>query len=354
MFKQGSIIKTGICSYGMSGKLFHAPFIEAHPDFELAAVVERNKNESREKYPQAKIYRSVEEMLADDTLQLIIVNTPTHTHYAYVKAALQKGKHIIVEKPFTVLVKEAEELNALAEKNNLLLSVYHNRRYDGDYLAVKKIIEENILGELSEVEIRYDRYRTSASGKQHKEGDLPGAGTLYDLGSHLIDQALQLFGRPDALFADLATMRENVKAVDYFELLLFYKKMRVRLKATVIARETYYAYIVHGMKGSFLHHRSDRQEQQLLDGIAPSVKPWCALSQEPNGILHAEINGEEIRKQVTSPPGNYMDYFTDVYKALTGQAANPVPAADAIQTAEIIEAALESMKSGKIILLSKK
>lgn len=335
----------------MSGKLFHAPFVESHPDFELTAIVERSKNESKEKYPNAKIYRSVEELLTDDTLQLIIVNTPTHTHYEYVKAALQKGKHVIVEKPFTVLVKEAEELNALAQKNNLLLSVYHNRRYDGDYLAVKKVIEEKLLGELREVEIRYDRYRTTASGKQHKEGDLPGAGTLYDLGSHLIDQALQLFGRPDALFADLATMRENVEAVDYFELLLFYKKMRVRLKATVIARETYYAYIIHGMKGSFLHHRSDRQEQQLLDGVVPSVKPWCALSPEPNGILHTEINCEIIKKHLTSLPGNYMDYFTSIYKALTGQGANPVPAADAVQTAEIIEAAIKSAKEKRMITL---
>jgi scyllo-inositol 2-dehydrogenase (NADP+) len=349
MINEGSFIKTGICSYGMSGKLFHAPFIEAHPDFELTAIVERNKNESKEKYPEAKIYRSVEEMLGDDTLQLIIVNTPTNTHYEYVKAALQKGKHVIVEKPFTVLTKEAEELNALAQKNNLLLSVYHNRRYDGDYLAVKKVIDENSLGELREVEIRYDRYRTGASGKQHKEGNLPGAGTLYDLGSHLIDQALQLFGRPDALFADLTTMRENVEAVDYFELLLFYKKLRVRLKATVIARETYYAYIVHGMNGSFLHHRSDRQEQQLLDGLVPSVQSWCAASPEPNGILHTEINGEVIRKQITSPPGNYMDYFTAVYKALTGQAANPVPATDAIQTAAIIEAAIQSAKEKRVI-----
>jgi scyllo-inositol 2-dehydrogenase (NADP+) len=354
MFNKQTIIKTGICSYGMSGKLFHAPFIEAHPDFELTAIVERNKNESKEKYPKVELYRSVEEMLADATLQLIIVNTPTHTHYEYVKAALQKGKHVIVEKPFTVLVKEAEELNALAQKNNLLLSIYHNRRYDGDYIAVKKIIEENILGELREVEIRYDRYRTSASGKQHKEGSLPGAGTLYDLGSHLIDQALQLFGMPDALFADLATMRENVEAVDYFELLFFYKKMRVRLKATVIARETYYAYIVHGMKGSFLHQRSDRQEEQLLEGIVPSVQPWCAASVEPNGILHTEINGEVIRKEMTSPPGNYMDYFTGIHKALTGQAGNPVPAADAIQTAEIIEAAVQSAKEKRVVSLIKK
>jgi scyllo-inositol 2-dehydrogenase (NADP+) len=149
-------------------------------------------------------------------------------------------------------------------------------------------------------------------------------------------------------------MRENVEAVDYFELLLLYKKMRVRLKATVIARETYYAYILHGMKGSFLHHRSDRQEQQLLDGIVPSVQAWCAASPEPNGILHTEINGEEIRKQVTSPPGNYMDYFTAVYKTLTGKAANPVPAADAIQTAEIIEAAIQSAKEKRIVSLIKK
>jgi len=344
-----SIIRTGICSYGMSGKLFHAPFIQAHPGYELTAIVERNKNDSRGAYPDSKLYRSVDELCAEKALQLIVVNTPTHLHFEQAKMVLLAGKNLIIEKPFAVTVKEAEELTALAEANNLLISVYQNRRYDGDYRAVHTVIAEGILGELKEVEIRYDRYRPAFSGKQHKEGDMPGAGILYDLSPHLVDQAIQLFGFPLAVFADLIKMREPAAVPDYFEILLYYEKVRVRLIATCIARETTYSYTLHGRKGSFLQKRSDLQEQQLLAGVKPSIKSWCPGPASPDGILHTEINGKVIRKETTSLPGNYMGYYDDVYKALTGPGPNPVPAADGIKNMRIIEAALESVKEGKII-----
>ena len=186
----GNIFKVGICSFGMSGKLFHAPFLEAHPGFELAAIVERNNNDSRELYPNSKLYRTVEELCADTSLQMIVVNTPTHLHFEQAKLVLQSGKHMVIEKPFAITVKEAEELAALAKKNNLFLSVYQNRRYDGDYGAVKAVIEKGFLGEIREAEIRYDRYRPTFGGKVHKEGDMPGAGNLFDLSPHLVDQAI--------------------------------------------------------------------------------------------------------------------------------------------------------------------
>ena len=345
-------VSVGICSFGMSGKLFHAPFIDAHPGFELSAIVERHNNDSKERYPNAKLYRSVEELCADKDLQLIVVNTPTHLHFEQAKQVLKAGKNIVIEKPFAITVKEAEELTVLAEKNNLFLSVYQNRRYDGDYHAVKNMVEQGLLGELREVEIRYDRFRPTFGGKQHKEGNLPGAGILYDLSPHLVDQAIQLFGFPNALFADLIKMRDDVAAPDYFELLFYYDKLRVRLKASCIARESTYAYVLHGMKGSFLQHRSDMQEQQLLDGAKPSLESWCPGLSLPDGLLHTEINGEVVRKETTSSPGNYMGYYDDVYKALTGQGPNPVPAADGINNMRIIEAALESVKEGKIIKLN--
>ena len=346
-----TIIKAGICSYGMSGKLFHAPFLEAHSGYELSAIVERNNNDSRERYPNAKLYRSVEELCADATLQLIVVNTPTHLHFEQAKLVLQSGKNMVIEKPFAVTVKEAEELTALAQKNNLLISVYQNRRYDGDYRAVKDVVDKGLLGEIREVEIRYDRYRPSYGGKPHKEGDVRGAGIIYDLSPHLVDQAIQLFGFPNALFADLIKMRDDVAVPDYFELLFYYDRLRVRLKATCIARESTYAYTLHGMKGSFLQQRSDMQENELLAGIKPSLESWCPAPSKPDGLLHTEINGEVVRKETTSSPGNYMGYYDDVYKALTGQAANPVPPADAIKNMRIIEAALESMKEGRIVSL---
>lgn len=342
-------IKTGICSYGMSGKLFHAPFLEAHPGYELTAIVERNNNDSGERYPNAKLYRSVEELCADKDLQLIVVNTPTHLHFEQARQVLQAGKNMVIEKPFAVTVKEAEELTVLAEKQKLFISVYQNRRYDGDYRAIKNVLEQGLLGELREVEIRYDRYRPSFGGKPHKEGDMAGAGILYDLSPHLVDQAIQLFGFPKALFADVWKMRDDVSAPDYFELLFYYDKLRIRLKATCIARESTYAYTLHGMKGSFLQQRSDMQELQLLAGVKPSLKSWCPAPSSPDGLLHTEINGEVVRKETTSSPGNYMGYYDDVYKALTGQGPNPVPAADGIKNMRIIEAALLSVKEKKVI-----
>ncbi len=349
MIKEGAIIKTGICSYGMSGRLFHAPFIDAHPGYELSAIVERHNNDSREKYPGAKLVRSVEELCADKDLQLIVVNTPTHLHFEHAQMVLQAGKNMVIEKPFAITVKEAETLTALAENQNVFLSVFQNRRYDGDYRAVKSILEQGVLGEIREVEIRYDRYRPVFGGKQHKEGNLPGAGNLYDLSPHLVDQAIQLFGFPKALFADLIKMRDDVAVPDYFELLFYYDRLRVRLKATCIARESTYAYMLHGMKGSFLQQRSDMQEQQLLAGAKPSLENWCPAPAYPDGLLHTEIKGEVVRKELTSSPGNYMGYYDDVYKALTGQGPNPVPAADGIKNTRIIEAALQSVAEKRVI-----
>jgi predicted dehydrogenase len=345
-------IKTGICSYGMSGKLFHAPFIGAHPGYELKGVVERHLNDSKERYPDATIYRSVNELCANRDIELIVVNTPTHLHYEHGKMVLEAGKDLVIEKPFTITVKEAEELTALAEKNKRFLSVYQNRRYDGDYWAIKGVLEKKLLGEVREVEIRYDRYRPVYGGKPHKEGDLPGAGIVYDLSPHLVDQAIQLFGFPEAVFADLIKMRDDVVPPDYFEILFYYKRLRVRLKATCIARESTFAYTLHGMKGSFLQERSDLQEQQLQAGMVPSLKSWCPGPSAPDGLLHTEINNEIIRKETTSAPGNYMGYYDDVYKALTGKGPNPVPAADGIKNMRIIEAAFESNKEGKIIKFS--
>ncbi|HMG66899.1 MAG TPA: Gfo/Idh/MocA family oxidoreductase [Chitinophagaceae bacterium] len=343
------IIKAGICSYGMSGKLFHAPFIKNHPGYELVGIVERHNNSSREKYPQSKIFRSVEELIADDSIQLIVVNTPTHLHFENAMAALSAGKNLIVEKPFAVTIKQAEEITALAKEKNLFLSIYQNRRYDGDYRAVRDVIDKNLLGELREVEIRYDRFRPVASGKPHKEGDLPGAGIIYDLSPHLVDQALQLFGWPDAILGDVWKMRDDVKANDYFEIILYYPKMRVRLIASCIVREALPSYKFHGTKGSFIQQRSDLQEIKLNEGVVPSLESWCPPPSQPDGLLHTEINGVEIRKELTSAPGNYMGYYDDVYKAITGVAPNPVPAEDGIKTVRVIEAALNSSAQGKVI-----
>ena len=347
-----NVIQTGVCSYGMSGKLFHAPFIAAHPGFELAAIVERMQEDSRERYPRSRLCRSIEELLKDDKIELVVVNTPSYLHYEHSKATLLAGKNVLVEKPFTIAVKEAEELIELADKKNLMLTVFQNRRYDGDYRAVKEVVDCKWLGDMREVEIRYDRYRPHFSGKLHKEGDLPGAGLIYDLSPHLIDQALQLFGWPDAVFADIWKMREVVVAADYFEILLYYPRLRVRLKGTCIARESLYAYTLHGMKGSFLQQRSDQQEQLLQAGAIPSLESWVQPLDRPDGLLHTETDGQEIRKETTSTPGNYMEFFDDLCKALNGTSPNPVPGSQALLTTRVIENAVLSAREGRKISLS--
>lgn len=343
------IIKTGICAFGMSGKVFHAPFIQSHPGFELTAIVERSRDESREKYPSSKLYRSVEEMIADESIELVIVNTPVQTHYDYAKKALLANKHVIVEKPFTIASQEAQELVDLAAKMKKMLIVYQNRRYDGDYRAVKDVLEKKLLGDIKEVEIRYDRYRPEITYKRHKETDLPGAGIAYDLGTHLVDQALQLFGWPKAVFADLIAMRANSPVDDYMEMLLYYPAFRVRLKATCFAKEPVHEYILHGSLGTFLQKRSDRQEAMLQNDAVPTLEPWCPAPTSPDNVLHVVSDGKEIRQEGTSTPGNYMEYFEDVHKALNGLAPNPVPGEDGVKCIRLVELAKQSDREKRLI-----
>ncbi|MCH5716177.1 Gfo/Idh/MocA family oxidoreductase [Niabella hibiscisoli] len=193
--------------------------------------------------------------------------------------------------------------------------------------------------------MRFDRYRTGHSGKDHKEGDKPGAGNLHDLGAHIIDQAIQLFGFPEAVFADVFAMRDDMIANDYFEVLLYYPKpFRVRIKGTVFARESYFAYIINGSKGTFMQQRSDLQEVKLLEDTIPSLETWIPTPEGFDGLLHTTINGETVRKETRSEMGNYMQYYEDVYQALANGKSNPVPAADAVLTMRIIDAALLSNK----------
>lgn len=343
------IIKTGICSFGMSGKLFHAPFVANHPGFELTAIVERSKNESREKYPNSKLYRSVEEMLQDESISLVIVNTPIQTHFEYAQQAINSGKHVIVEKPFTVTSREAEELVRLAAAKNVFLFVYQNRRYDGDYRAVKNVLEKKYLGDIKEVEMRYDRYRPAIGYKWHKETNLPGAGTTYDLGAHLVDQALQLFGQPEAVFADLAAMREGSPVDDYFEILLYYPSFRVRLKSTAFAKMPVPEYILHGSKGTFHQKRSDQQEIALMNGAVPALMPWCPGPDGPDGFLYLADEAENVKRELISEPGNYMQYFDEVFEAIHHGTPNPVPGEDGVQIIRIIEAAKQSAAGGIVI-----
>jgi len=349
------LVKVGLCAFGMSGKVFHAPFLKEHPGFFMSAVVERSKEESKEKYPDATIYRSVEDMLNHADIEVVVVNTPVQTHYEYVKMALHAGKNVIVEKPFTVTLAEAEDLVKLADEKGLFLSVYQNRRFDRDYLQVQKIIQENKLGNLKEVEMRFDRFRTEASGKQHKENpEQAGSGSLHDLGAHLIDQVTQLFGSPQKLFADIFSMKGKQFANDYFEILLYYTNdLRLRLKSSVFSKEAHYAYILHGDKGSFLQERTDDQESELVSGVIPEYgKEWTKPLKQADGILNfINANSETERILTSSEAGNYMNYYQQIYEYIVFGYALPSPGFEVIQNMKIIEGAEKSAKEGKIIHL---
>ncbi|HEX8563824.1 MAG TPA: Gfo/Idh/MocA family oxidoreductase [Flavobacterium sp.] len=343
-------IRTALLAYGMSGKIFHAPFLELHPGFELIGSWERSKKKIHEDYPRAKSYPSLDAVL-DDNIDLVIVNTPVATHFEYAKAALLAGKHVLVEKAFTSTVAEAEELRDIASEKNVKLSVFQNRRYDSDFLTVRDVFDKNILGEIVEAEIHFDRYNPKLSLKQHKETPNSGAGILKDLGSHIIDQALCLFERPIGLFADIRITRENSVVDDWFDITLFYDDFRVRLKAGFLVREPLPAYILHGKKGSFIKSRGDVQEDELKLGEKPMVIEWGIEPAYKSGVLHTEIEGETVRENVQTMRGNYYWFFDALCRAIREDAPVPVSAEDGLNVMRIIEAAIESSRKKEYTIL---
>lgn len=344
-------VNTALCSFGMSGWVFHAPFIHVNPRFSLYGVWERTKNLAVQKYPGVKTFRALEEILSDEQVELVVVNTPNATHYEYAKKCLLAGKHVIVEKPFTITVAEAQKLIDLAAQKERKLSVYQNRRFDSDFRTVRKILQEGWLGHIVEAEIHYDRFRSELSPKQHKETPGPGVGCLYDLGSHHIDQALQLFGMPLEIFADIATMRPVSEVDDYFELLLFYPSLRVRLKSSYQVREALPGYIFHGSAGSFIKAKTDVQENMLQAGSIPGGPDWGTEPPSEKGLLHTEKDGKVIREYVTSLRGNYGDFYDGMYEAIRNNKEVPVSAMDGLKVIRIIEAAFESDQLGRRIEL---
>lgn len=341
-------IKTALLSYGMSGKVFHAPFLTLHSGFELTGSWERSKQAIQHDYPDVKSYSSLDELLSDD-VDLVVVNTPVATHYEYAKKALLAGKHTLVEKAFTTTVEEAEELKAIADEKGLKLCVYQNRRWDSDFMTVKAIVDQNLLGDIVEAEFRFDRYNPNLSPKVHKETDNPGAGVLKDLGSHIIDQALYVFGFPEGVFADLRITRKDSIVDDLFEVLLYYPDKRVRLRGGFFFREAVPAYAVHGKIGSILKERGDVQEAELKEGKRPNLENWGIEPEEFMGLLHIEKDGRMVRGLVDTIPGNYYHLFDGLHKAITENKDVPVTAADGIRVMKIIEAAIQSSEKKCVI-----
>lgn len=343
-------IKTALLSYGMSGKVFHAPFLEFHPGFELVGSWERSKQLIQLDYPNVKSYPILEEVLQDD-IDLVIVNTPVGTHFEYAKQVLLAGKHAVVEKAFTTTVAEAQELVDLAQEKGLKLSVFQNRRWDSDLKTVQKVVSDKVLGELVEAEFHFDRYNPLLSPKEHKETANSGAGILKDLGPHLIDQALFLFGFPQSVFADIRITRENSLVDDWIDILLYYSDFRVRLKAGFFVREANPAYVIHGKKGSFLKPRGDVQEDELKLGKKPNLTTWGKEAPGYEGLLHTVIDDKIIKEKIPTLQGNYYDFFEGVYQSIVNNTKEPVTAKEGLQVMQIIEAAIESNAQKNVINL---
>jgi predicted dehydrogenase len=309
-------IKTAILSYGMSGEIFHAPLLHAHRGFHLSTIVQRHSDHAGQRYPDVKIARQAEEVFHDPEVELIVVNTPNDTHHAYTTAALLAGKHVVVEKPFTVTTKEADELIALSKKQNRLLSVFQNRRWDGDFLTVLKVLEQKLLGKVVEFEAHYDRYRNYIEAKSWKEEERPGNGILYNLGSHMLDQVLVLFGVPEWVDARMGIQRPGGKVNDFYDIRLTYQDFHAIVKSSYLVREQGPRYIIHGVEGSFVKYGIDPQEQSLKEKKTPGTAGWGEEGREHWGKLHADIEGVLFEGKIGTVPGNYLHFYQNIYDAI--------------------------------------
>lgn len=338
-------IIAALCSFGMSGRVFHGPLLTAHPGFQLKGAWQRSKRDFSEAYPDGRIYKTYEELLADTEIELVVVNTPEYTHFDYAQKALRAGKHVVSEKAFTVTVAEAEALIRIADEENKVLAVFQNRRWDNDFLTVKKVIEEGVLGRLVSYEARYDRYRTFLRDSW-KEKDQPGTGILYNLGSHLIDQTLSLFGRPTWVWADLRVQRTNGMIPDHFELIMDYGEMKARLTAGYLVAAPPYKYQIFGETGTFQKHGSDPQEEHLAAGRIPGGEGWGTEASGLEGILTTASGNQLSSVPFPSVRGNYLNFYEEVYQAI--RLGNPdfVNGNAGKEVIQIIEAAIRASESG--------
>lgn len=338
-------IKVGLIGYGLGGRVFHAPIIDSVEGYQLDKVYETKEENIKHllgRYPQVQVVSTVDSIIHDPEVQMVVVATPNVFHYDLAKRAMENGKDIVVEKPFTVTTQEADQLIALSKSNRRLLAVHHNRRWDSDFRTVEKIVKSHFLGEIVDYQANFDRYRVEFKGNWREE-EQPGSGILYDLGSHLIDQALILFGLPQEVFGQLEIQKEGGKTVDFFRVILKYPHLSATLKAGMLVREAGPRFALHGTKGSFVKYGLDVQEEALKIGLLPkSTDGW---GQEPEGLwgkINTELNGSHIIGKVESEPGDYREFYRNVYQAILGEKSLIVQPEQARNTIRIIELAEES------------
>ncbi|MFP4059338.1 MAG: Gfo/Idh/MocA family oxidoreductase [Bacteroidota bacterium] len=343
-------INVALASFGMSGKVFHGPLLHVHEGFNLTHVLERHRSDSSENYKYATIVRKYEDLVANKDIDLIIVNTPDHLHYEMTKNALDAGKHVVVEKPFVLNATQGNELIDLAEKKNLVLSVFQNRRWDGDFMTVKRVIDEQLVGRLVEFESHFDRFRNYIQKDTWKENPDLGTGTLYNLGSHMIDQALVLFGMPEGVFAEIKAQRTGSKVDDSFDIKMLYNNnLKVTVKGSYLVRESGPRYILHGTSGSFLKYGIDPQEQCLKDGYLPDIPGWGEEEEDDWGFLNTNLSGFHFMGKIETIPGNYLAFYDDIHEAITSGKKPDVNPSESLNGIHIIEAALESSSKRKVV-----
>lgn len=340
------VLKVGLAGYGLSGEVFHAPFLMRDPRFDMALVLERHASRSAERYPSVQVVRRYEDLLESD-VDLIVLGVPNDLHLPMAEAAMGAGKAVVVEKPLAATAAEGQYLFDVAAQTGRLLAVYQNRRWDGGFRTARALVEQGVLGRVVEWETRYDRFRPVPRQGVWREAGVPGVGAIYDLGSHLIDQAVALFGAPEAVWADLAARRAGSAIDDDFLIHLFYPGMRATLRGAQLAAEPGVHITVRGDGGCFVKDALDVQEEALKAGTVPGgpgwgrddPADWGRLTRPgPDGALHTE--------RVESVPGDYGLFYDAVYRSLVGGEAFPVRAEEAVTVLKIIEAAQESARTG--------
>lgn len=346
-------IRTGIIGYGLSGRVFHAPFIDIVEGYKLSKISTSSPDKislAQVRYLNTEIVPDADSIVNDPNIDLVIITSPNTVHFHWAKEALLANKHVVVEKPFTVTYAEAQELVELSKKQNKILSVYHNRRFTSDTKTVKKLLLSGVLGEVVDYEAHFDRFRPEPRpGGAWREDALPGSGVFYDLGSHLIDQSLYLFGMPQAVTAQIKMMRPWAKADDSFDVRLHYPTHTSTLKSSMIAKIPGPTFQIHGTKGSFVKYGLDVQEENLDNGAIPNTPDWGSEPEAIWGILETEYKGIEMRSKIKSEKGDYREYFINLRDAIWGKCDLAVTAEEGADVMKVIELAIQSDKEKRTV-----
>lgn len=347
-------IRAGVVGFGLGGKIFHAPFLHAIEGLELAAVLQRHGNEAAEAYPGVAIVRTMEEMLAVPELSLVVITTPPSTHFELARRCLEAGKYVVIDKPFTPTSRQAGQLVQIAHARNLVLSAYQNRRWDGDFLTLKKLIAEGELGRVTSLESRFERFHPGLRPKPWQEENAPGNGLVHDLGVHLADQALVLFGAPEAVMADVRYDRDRTAVNDAFAIHLHYPRLRVSLYSSLIACAPGPRFVAHGTEGSYVKYGLDPQEPALKAGAKLGGPHWGEEPESSWGKLTKMQNGAAIERTVPTLPGDYRKYYENVRDAILasttgGHASLAVPGEQGWRVIRLLELAIESSQRRQTI-----